>query len=524
MHRSRPQPRPLAASATRRRLRARRAALEARRGRRAAAQLVPRDPNWYHRSRFCVILISRPEGARSLAVSTFRRFVFIAILAVAGAAWLGVPSSAARAQNVPSVQAILFWSKDCEHCHTVIQDILPGLQARYGAQLDLTMVEISSVQGHDLWQRAWEVFGVPEERHGIPMLIVGNKVMLGELEIPAQAPPEIDRGLAAGGLPLAPALGVNADLLRQVAQQSKAMLTATPLPTADAGTPAAEGTGAAAAAEGTGAAAVAGTPAAEGAGAAAVARTPAAEGAGAAAAAETATSNGALANVLAWLVFVAMFASVAYSVYTVARAHYGPAPGRAAKPQAWRLGLMAALAVVGIVVAGYLSYHDVTMTTGFCPVGSCSQVQASQYARIMGIPVAVLGLGSYIAVLVLLAASRLASGALGRWSLVAVYAVGAVGTLFSIYLTSLELFVIKAVCMWCLMSAVAITCIATLALRPALTAATAARSGRSRRPAAAGAQGRPRTRPAKPAPPPAGTVTESVTTPDGKSRRKKRRR
>ena len=47
----------------------------------------------------------------------------------------------------------------------------------------------------------------------------------------------------------------------------------------------------------------------------------------------------------------------------------------------------------GMVVAGYLTYVDLTQTTAVCgPLGECDAVQNSVYAHIAGIPVAVLGL------------------------------------------------------------------------------------------------------------------------------------
>jgi uncharacterized membrane protein len=90
-------------------------------------------------------------------------------------------------------------------------------------------------------------------------------------------------------------------------------------------------------------------------------------------------------------------------------------------------------------------------------------VQASRYATILGIPVALLGLISYGGLIV--------SAAL--WGEIGIYLgflISLVGTLFSAYLTYLEVFVIGALCQWCVASAVitvaALICTALAARQP----------------------------------------------------------
>jgi uncharacterized membrane protein len=77
-------------------------------------------------------------------------------------------------------------------------------------------------------------------------------------------------------------------------------------------------------------------------------------------------------------------------------------------------------------------------------------VQSSPYAKLGGVPVAIVGLAGYLAVL--------ASLALPDRALTAFLAL--VGAGFSAYLTYLELAVIDAVCQWCVASAVIMTALA----------------------------------------------------------------
>ena len=60
------------------------------------------------------------------------------------------------------------------------------------------------------------------------------------------------------------------------------------------------------------------------------------------------------------------------------------------------------LALVGIGIAGYLTYLHYAGGSPYCIAGGsgCERVQESEYAKIVGIPVAVLGLVAYAALLV----------------------------------------------------------------------------------------------------------------------------
>lgn len=105
---------------------------------------------------------------------------------------------------------------------------------------------------------------------------------------------------------------------------------------------------------------------------------------------------------------------------------------------------VAALALAGAAIAGYLTWvwygGD---TISLCLTGGgCETVQRSSYAKLAGLPVSVLGLAAYAAILGL----TLLDGARSR---VAAAALAAGGLAFSIYLLVIQLAVIGAVCSWC---------------------------------------------------------------------------
>jgi uncharacterized membrane protein len=118
---------------------------------------------------------------------------------------------------------------------------------------------------------------------------------------------------------------------------------------------------------------------------------------------------------------------------------------------------IAAVALLGVAIAAYLTYVHYAGVKPVCAAGSggCEKVQTSAYAKLAGIPVAVLGLAGYVGIL----ASLAVRGDAGRLA-GAVLSISGFG--FSAYLTYRELFTIHAICQWCVASAVLMTALAVL--------------------------------------------------------------
>jgi uncharacterized membrane protein len=115
------------------------------------------------------------------------------------------------------------------------------------------------------------------------------------------------------------------------------------------------------------------------------------------------------------------------------------------------------LVVGGVVVAGYLTYVDVTATVPVCGpvINGCHVVQASPYSKLFGVvPVALLGLLGYLVIFIGWLLDRRGPASVKKFSRLGIWVVCFFGVIFSAYLTYLELGVILATCDWCLTSAV----------------------------------------------------------------------
>ncbi len=121
---------------------------------------------------------------------------------------------------------------------------------------------------------------------------------------------------------------------------------------------------------------------------------------------------------------------------------------------------MLVLTAVGLCLAAYLTYVHYSGVTPPCSIkgNPCSEVQKSQYSLLIGIPVALIGLLGYIAILGSLLALDGERARLVTMALV----LGGFG--FSLYLTYRELFTLHKICEWCVSSAVIMTVLACLAV------------------------------------------------------------
>jgi uncharacterized membrane protein len=109
------------------------------------------------------------------------------------------------------------------------------------------------------------------------------------------------------------------------------------------------------------------------------------------------------------------------------------------------------LCVAGLAVSGYLTIeHFDTSVALACPETSrinCQKVTTSQYSTLLGVPVALLGLGYFVIAALLMspAAWRSSRAGLSRARL----AWSGLGMLMVIYLVWAEFFGANAICPWC---------------------------------------------------------------------------
>ncbi|MCB9436690.1 MAG: hypothetical protein H6673_06810 [Anaerolineales bacterium] len=381
--------------------------------------------------------------------------------------------SPVQAQRNPVVYGVFFYSPTCSHCHKVITEDLPPLQDQYGEQFQVLFVNVRTVDGRQMLYDACDALDVPSDRcGGVPMMVVGSTVMIGEVQIPTQLPQLIEDGLAAGGIPVPAIPGLTSSVVDQAleAQNSANDSTAT---TTNSNT--------------------------------AVSTAPV----------EELTwidrfNDDWEANSLAIVVVLMLLGSLTFQLNSGWHVYNSRRMPKRRDDNTWQvvfgltlfavllafslilkqegLSLILAMAVVallasaaallwrakaekrtlsaepilplmalaGLLVAGYLTYIEVGNNEAVCgAIGNCNTVQESDYATFLGIiPIGVLGVIGYVLILAAWQLTQLKRQDIAQYAHLGLLGLIIFGVAFSVYLTFLEPFVIGATCMWCLTSAV----------------------------------------------------------------------
>ncbi len=352
-----------------------------------------------------------------------------------------LPAQTAGAAD-PVVRTVIFYSPTCAHCHKVLTEDLPPLIEQYRHQLQIMAINVTLEEGQALFLAALQKFGL---QGGVPTLVVGDHVLVGDIDIPEQFPGLIEQYLAQGGVDwpdipgLVDAIGA--------AQVSPTGVDTSPLPIAS---PAVE-SAASATAEPLPTTASAPTPMNSSPDLLVIGDEPASL--------TDRLVHDPAGNALAIVVLLGMIVMVGRSALVFQRLTPAPLP-------TWPDWAIPVLTLIGCGVAAYLAYVETSQVSAVCgPVGDCNTVQQSAYARLFGVlPIGVLGLMGYVAILAVWLVRRLSRGRPADLAALALLGMTALGTLFSFYLTFLEPFVIGATCAWCLTSAMIMTLLLWLAL------------------------------------------------------------
>jgi uncharacterized membrane protein len=135
----------------------------------------------------------------------------------------------------------------------------------------------------------------------------------------------------------------------------------------------------------------------------------------------------------------------------------------------WLRLVMLILAVAGLGVSAYLmwGYSTPGAVLACGESTGCETVKNSDYANLAGIPLPVLGLGSYFTLLLLLLLQGYSAVNREGWSpylALATFGISLAGVLYFAYLTYVEFFVIYAVCRWCVAAAIIMAAIFLLSI------------------------------------------------------------
>ncbi|MGE5249247.1 MAG: vitamin K epoxide reductase family protein [Bacteroidota bacterium] len=126
----------------------------------------------------------------------------------------------------------------------------------------------------------------------------------------------------------------------------------------------------------------------------------------------------------------------------------------------WLYRTLVALTVLGLLVSIYMTIYKLTDNNAMClGSGDCSAVNASRYAEVNGIPVALIGVGGYGAILALLYFETRGGDFLKQNGTLLVFGLALTGFIFTVWLIYVEIALIKALCPFCVTSQIAMSLI-----------------------------------------------------------------
>lgn len=329
----------------------------------------------------------------------------------------------ASGQNTPVGHAVFFYDPDCENRLLGMTKVFMPLKFRYGNQRNMFYVNTTQTEGWDLYQAMNHCLKLTDDRLGIPTMVIGNAVLVVAGEIPTMLPGLIEIGFAHGSVSWP-------DIHGPVEYNTN------PTPTDEVPSPHVSNQSGWENTE-----------------------TISTENLSVWKRFTLNIENDLIANSLAIITLGGMILSIILILAVLTRtilnknlvqisSHY---PG-------WLIPL---LVVIGLGVAGYLSFVEVSEKQAICgPVGLCNEVQNSPDAKIFGVlPVGILGLVGYFSILVSWVIQKIGPKKYRTTSSLLLWVMALFGVVFSIYLTYLEPFIIGATCLWCLSSAIIMTVI-----------------------------------------------------------------
>jgi uncharacterized membrane protein len=122
------------------------------------------------------------------------------------------------------------------------------------------------------------------------------------------------------------------------------------------------------------------------------------------------------------------------------------------------------LAALGALVSIYMTIFRLTENQSMClGNGGCSVVNNSMYSEVYGIPVSVIGIVGYAALVVALLLQQRGSF-MQENGLLLIFGLALVGFLFTAYLIYVEIALIHALCPFCITSQVSMTVLFALSV------------------------------------------------------------
>ncbi len=114
------------------------------------------------------------------------------------------------------VHGYFFYANTCSHCLDILTNILEPLQTENPGQIDMRLLELGNPDFYRALLAVEEAYQVKPEQRGLPTVVLGDKILIGEASNNENLAAIIKDGIAGSGIAFPEIPGVDPELLVSV--------------------------------------------------------------------------------------------------------------------------------------------------------------------------------------------------------------------------------------------------------------------------------------------------------------------
>ena len=138
-------------------------------------------------------------GEWNIGIVKFKRIKSLTLLVISAGILWGIPTPAtAQTEQAPLIKVLVFYSPTCQHCFDVFNKIIDPLRNAYKDEVEFVTVDVTGKIGREQYRNIIEQYEILPARQAIPMLVVNDHVLVGDMEISLGLPRLIEAGLSSG--------------------------------------------------------------------------------------------------------------------------------------------------------------------------------------------------------------------------------------------------------------------------------------------------------------------------------------
>ena len=117
---------------------------------------------------------------------------------------VALPPVYAQGESSSDIRGYFFYNSSCLDCPQLRTEVLPQLYAEYGQRLQITSIDAEQ-PGNQAWLAACQrEYGLAEDASDVPVLFMGDQVLIGADEISAQLPDLVESYASGEGVDYPP--------------------------------------------------------------------------------------------------------------------------------------------------------------------------------------------------------------------------------------------------------------------------------------------------------------------------------